>query len=191
MERSRCIYFWLISLKLSDICGIDEAGRGPLAGPMVVAGVVLASAVEGARDSKKLTESKREALYGQIIANSKYKIVFKSHIEIDEKGLSQCLHEALEEIKNTLVAKQYIMDGNTNFGVLGIDTIIKGDDKIPAISCASILAKVSRDRFMHALDSQYDIYEFGRHKGYGTKLHKELIGEYGLSDIHRKSFQIS
>jgi ribonuclease HII len=173
-----------------NICGIDEAGRGPFAGPMVISGVLLYQNIDGLNDSKKLTQKKREDLYQKIIDNSEYKIVFKSSNEIDEKGLSLCIRESIEEIISIIKADRYIMDGNTNFGVIGVDSLIKGDEKEPSISAGSILAKVSRDRYMCNLNSTYDKYHFDKHKGYGTKLHKDMIRKYGLSAIHRKSYNI-
>ena len=182
------------------ICGIDEAGRGPIAGPLVVAGCVFKMEngelrienekwYESLTDSKKLSEKKREELFEKIIKNSEYHIVFKSNKEIDEKGLSKCIQEALIEIKNTLKADRYIFDGNSNFGV-DVETLIKGDSKVKEISAASILAKVSRDRFMKEIADKYPQYSFKKHKGYITKTHKEEIFKYGMSDIHRKSYKL-
>jgi len=172
------------------ICGIDEAGRGPWAGPMVVAGVVLHKNIQGVGDSKKISQKNREKLFEQIILNSDYKIVFKTSEQIDNLGLSLCLKQSIEEIKEHIKATRYIMDGNTNFGINGVEWLIKGDSKNINISSASILAKVSRDRYMCNLAQKYDRYQFNKHKGYGTSLHKQLLIKYGLSDIHRKSFNI-
>jgi len=181
-----------------EICGIDEAGRGPIAGPLVFAGCILSEKCKVKSeewfkiltDSKKLSAKKREELFEIIKKNSIYHIVFKSNKEIDEKGLSKCIQEALIEIKMTLKAKKYLFDGNSNFKVKGIETIIKGDEKIKEISAASILAKVSRDRFMIEISKKYPQYKFDKHKGYITKEHKILIEKYGLCDIHRKSFKL-
>ncbi len=176
-----------------EICGIDEAGRGPIAGPMVFAGVILKDKgkwINMLNDSKKLSVKKREELFEIIKENSLYHIVFKSNIEIDNKGLSVCIKESLIEIKNTLKAKRYLFDGNSNFGVEGIETIIKGDEKIKEISAASILAKVTRDKFMVEISSKYPEYKFEKHKGYITKEHKELIQKYGMCEIHRKSYKL-
>ena len=180
------------------ICGIDEAGRGPIAGPMVFAGCILSEKCkvksekwyEILTDSKKLTSKKREELFEIIKENSIYHIVFKSNDEIDKKGLSKCIKESLIEIKTTLKAQKYLFDGNSSFGVEGIETIIKGDEKIKEISAASILAKVSRDRFMIEISKKYPEYKFDKHKGYITKEHKELIEKYGFCDIHRKSYKL-
>jgi ribonuclease HII len=172
-----------------NICGIDEAGRGALAGPLTVAGVLLKSPIKDLSDSKKLTEKKREELYSKIIENSIYKIVFKSNQEIDKKGLTICIKESILEIIENVKTTNYIMDGNHNFGINKIHTIVKADDLVPSVSAASILAKVSRDRYMTNLED-YKEYEFNKHKGYGTKKHIELIEKYGLSDIHRTSFKL-
>ena len=182
------------------ICGIDEAGRGPIAGPMVFAGVIFKFQVSSSKfqetwfkdltDSKKLTAKKREELFEIIKENSIYHIVFKSNDEIDEKGLSKCIKESLIEIKKTLKADKYLFDGNSSFGIEGIETIIKGDEKIKEISAASILAKVSRDRFMIDISKKYPEYKFDKHKGYITKEHKKLIEKYGLCEIHRKSYKL-
>ena len=182
------------------ICGIDEAGRGPIAGPMVFAGVIFKFQVSSSKfqetwfkdltDSKKLTPKKREELFEIIKENSIYHIVFKSNDEIDEKGLSKCIKECLIEIKKTLKADKYLFDGNSSFGIEGIETIIKGDEKIKEISAASILAKVSRDRFMIDISKKYPEYKFDKHKGYITKEHKKLIEKYGLCEIHRKSYNL-
>jgi ribonuclease HII len=172
-----------------NICGIDEAGRGALAGPLTVAGVLLKSPIKDLSDSKKLTEKKREELYSKIIENSIYKIVFKSNQEIDKKGLTICIKESILEIIENVKTTNYIMDGNHNFGINKIHTIVKADDLVPSVSAASILAKVSRDRYMKSLED-YKEYEFNKHKGYGTKKHIELIEKYGLSNIHRTSFKL-
>jgi len=173
-----------------EICGIDEAGRGPIAGPLVFAGVVLLEEIDGITDSKKLTPKKRKELFEIIKQKSKHHIVWKWPEEIDQKGLSVCIKEALSEIKNTIKAKKYLFDGNSSFGVDGIETIIKGDLKIKEIGAASILAKVSRDEYMVFIDKKYPEYNFKKHKGYITKEHIELIKRYGFCEIHRKSYKL-
>ncbi len=172
------------------ICGIDEAGRGALAGPLTVAGVVLRRRIEGLNDSKKLSFKKREELFDLIVKRAKYKIVFIDEKFIDENGISKALKKAIEEIKRSILADKYIMDGNSSFGILGIDPVIKADENIYQVSAASILAKVSRDRFMMEIHKKYPKYGFKNHKGYGTKEHVENIKKYGLCEIHRKSFKI-
>jgi len=180
-----------------EICGIDEAGRGPIAGPMVYAGVIFKNInmknekwYKALTDSKKLTPKKREELFEIIKENSIYHIVVTSPEMIDEKGLSFAIKYSLKEIKKTLKAKQYLFDGNSNFGIEGIETIIKGDSKIKEISAASILAKVSRDRYMIEISQKYPEYNFAKHKGYITKEHITLIKKYGFCDIHRKSYKL-
>lgn len=172
------------------LCGIDEAGRGPIAGPMVVAGVVLKKEIPGLNDSKILSEKKREMLYDLIVENSHYHIVFSSNELIDEKGLSYCLKSSIQEIMSTLSAKEYLMDGNTAFGISNLNFKIKADATVKEVSAASILAKVSRDRFMVSIAQNFPEYEFIKHKGYGTKVHIERIKEFGYSSIHRKSFKL-
>ncbi len=172
------------------VCGIDEAGRGALAGPLAVAGVILQKPIEGLDDSKKLTPQKREKLYDMIIKNAKYEIVFTDNLTLDEIGLSLAIKNSILIIQKKLNAKTYIMDGNTNFGIENIKAIVKADSSVYQVSAASILAKVSRDRYMIEMDKEYPKYSFGRHKGYGTKVHVEKIKKYGLSPLHRKSFKV-
>lgn len=172
------------------LCGIDEAGRGPLAGPLVMAGVVLHKLIPGLNDSKKLSEKKREALFDLIIENSQHKIVRFSAEEIDVRGLSACLKKGLETILDTLDADDFLFDGNSKFGVNGLRTLIKADALIPEVSAASILAKVTRDREMVAIDALYPNYGFAGHKGYGTATHVQAIQKYGYCEIHRKSFKL-
>lgn len=171
-----------------ELCGIDEAGRGPLAGPLVVAGVVLAKPIEGLSDSKKISEKKREELFGKIIENSKHKIVLIEPQLIDAIGLSKSIRRALEQIVADLGAERFLFDGNSSFGVLGIETMVKADGKIPEVMAASILAKVFRDRHMLKMAQLYPGYGFENHKGYGTKEHVEALRKLGPSPIHRKSF---
>jgi len=173
-----------------NLCGIDEAGRGPLAGPLVVAGVLLHSTIDGLNDSKKLNEKKREALYEKIILNSSYHIVSTPSDIIDKIGLSKALKNSIEQIMNNIDADEYLMDGNTSFGISTLQHKIKADATVPEVSAASILAKVTRDRYMCDLPQEFDKYEFDKHKGYGTKRHIELIKKYGLSSLHRKSFKL-
>jgi ribonuclease HII len=172
------------------LCGIDEAGRGPLAGPMVIAGVILHKPILGLNDSKKLSEKKRESLYALIIENSTHKIVRFSASDIDQHGLSACLKKGLETILDSLNADDFLFDGNSKFGVSGLRTLVKADALIPEVSAASILAKVTRDREMIKIDSLYPEYGFAGHKGYGTAVHVRAIEKYGLCEIHRKSFKL-
>jgi len=171
------------------LCGIDEAGRGPLAGPLVVAGVVLKEKITGLNDSKKLSEKKREKFYVEIINNSFYHIVFTDSKTIDSLGLSLCLKNSIEEIMSNINTNDFLMDGNTSFGIENLKHEIKADAKYDEVSAASILAKVSRDRYMCEIASKYPEYKFEKHKGYGTKAHIEAILEYGRCSEHRLSFK--
>ena len=177
---------------MKNLCGIDEAGRGPLAGPLVVAGVILIEDIIGLNDSKVLSEKKREKLFDEIKEKSKYHIVFSDAKLIDEKGISFCLKSSILEIIENLkeFSNSFLMDGNTNFGIQILQKEIKADAKYAQVSAASILAKVSRDRFMDEISPLYPNYDFHKHKGYGTKAHIEAIKEFGRSDIHRFSFKL-
>lgn len=172
------------------LCGIDESGRGPLAGPLVIAGVVLYKMIKGIMDSKKLSEKKREEIYIQIIQNSRYHIVIFDAGQVDNMGISACLRQGLLEIIHHLPEYDYLFDGNCTFGVQGITTMIKADEKILEVSAASILAKVTRDRIMLELAMQYPEYGFEKHKGYGTKAHIDAIYNHGRCEVHRKSFKV-
>ena len=175
---------------MHKLCGIDEAGRGPLAGDLVMAGVILLDEIEGLMDSKVLSEKKREAFYPQILAKSLYHIVSFSPQQIDELGLSSCLGKGLEEIIQKLEAEVYLFDGNQTFGVLGVSTMIKADAKVSEVSAASILAKVTHDRAIVKADVLYPLYGFKKHKGYGTKAHVAAIKEHGYCELHRRSFKV-
>jgi len=172
------------------LCGIDEAGRGPIAGDLVVAGCILNSYIEGLHDSKKLSEKRREALYDAIVENSTYHIVRFSAKEIDDHGISSCMKNALLEIIETLKCSEYLFDGNSNFGVSGLQTMVKADGKVPEVSAASILAKVTHDRNIVEDAKRYPLYEFEKHKGYGTARHIELIKKHGYCEIHRRSYKL-
>ncbi len=181
--------------KIQYICGIDEAGRGPLAGPVVVASVIMPkdSIIEGVNDSKKVSEKKREILFEQIKEEAvSYGIGIIDQNEIDninilnatKKGLTQSLKEL--KVKPDLI----LVDALTKIDTLGIpyESIIKGDAKSYSIAAASILAKVTRDRIMRQWDEVYPQYGFEKHKGYGTASHIAAIKEYGPCMLHRKSF---
>jgi len=174
----------------NKLCGIDEAGRGPIAGDLVIAGCILHNAVEGLNDSKKLSEKKREFLFEKIILNSSYHVVKFSAQEIDGDGISKCLAHGLREIMSHLTCDNYLFDGNTTFGVDGLETMVKADGKVAEVSAASIIAKVTHDRDILKESLKYPEYHFEKHKGYGTKLHVEMIKKYGYCAIHRRSYKL-
>lgn len=176
------------------VCGTDEAGRGPLAGSVYAAAVILPDGlvIDGLDDSKKLTEKKREALYDVVKKTAvSYGIAFASEQEIDEINILNATFLAMKRAVEKLGVKPdlALIDGNQkpHTGINEV-TVIKGDGKSMSIAAASVLAKVTRDRYMIELDKKYPQYEFRKHKGYGTKLHYEKILEYGISDVHRKTF---
>ena len=175
---------------MNKLCGIDEAGRGPIAGDLVMAGCILHKSVEGLNDSKKLTAKKREFLYEQIIQDATYHIVKFSALEIDENGISACLKSGLLQIMANIPTDNFLFDGNTTFGVTGLETMVKADGKVSEVSAASILAKVTHDRDILQEAKKYPKYQFEKHKGYGTKLHIEMIKKYGYCDIHRRSYKL-
>lgn len=176
------------------VCGIDEAGRGPLAGPVYAAAVILkkGQTIEGVNDSKKLSEKKREALYNKIIDEClAYAIGVADEKEIDEINILQATFLAMKRAVDGLSVKPdcALVDGNQIPPLdCSVSTIIKGDSKSESIAAASILAKVERDRYMLEMAQKYPQYCFEKHKGYGTKLHYEMIEKHGICDIHRKSF---
>ena len=172
------------------LCGIDEAGRGPIAGPLMIAGVILKEPIEGLNDSKKLTEKKREALYELIITKSYYHVVTFSAHEIDTEGLSSLMTKALKEIMSSLKSDEYLFDGNTSFGVENLKTLVKADATVESVKAASIIAKVTHDRLIYDLDKIYPQYGLKNHKGYGTKAHIQAIKEHGYSEIHRRSYKV-
>lgn len=190
MAQNRPTLFDLEDKDYSNYCGIDEAGRGPIAGSLVVAAVVLKNDIAGLKDSKKLTQKRREELYSVIKNNSNYYIYEASAQKVDEFGLSKLIKEALTTIKNHFSEHNILFDGNSTFGVSGIETLIKADDKVECVKAASILAKVYRDNQMIEYAKTYPEYGFERHKGYGVKAHIEAIAKHGYCDIHRKSFKI-
>ena len=177
------------------ICGIDEAGRGPLAGPVVVAGVIMPenSMIEGVNDSKKVSEKKREKLYDLILEEAiSYSVAIIGHDVIDEINILNATKQGVTEVVEGLDVKPdlILVDALTHINTKGIpyDSIIKGDAKCYNIAAASIVAKVTRDRIMRQWDEVYPQYGFINHKGYGTAKHMNAIREYGLCPIHRRSF---
>lgn len=178
----------------SIICGVDEAGRGPLAGPVYAAAVVLKKGqiIEGVNDSKKLSEKKREALFDKIINEAEdFSIASASAREIDEYNILNATFFAMKRAADGLKTKpQYAMIDGNRLPPLDIpaETIVKGDAKSLSIAAASILAKVSRDRYMLEMAEKYPQFQFEKHKGYGTKLHYEMLDKYGPCEIHRQTF---
>ncbi|MBR2080938.1 MAG: ribonuclease HII [Oscillospiraceae bacterium] len=190
---------WMIERSLFDtgvrtICGVDEAGRGPLAGPVCAAAVILPSGlvIDGLDDSKKLTEAKREALFPVICEQAlAYGIGFADEKEIDEINILQATFAAMRRAIAQLSGKPELalVDGNraADFG-LPVQTVVKGDSLSANIAAASVLAKVTRDRYMKELAVQYPEYGFEIHKGYGTKRHYEALREHGPCPAHRRTF---
>lgn len=190
---------------ITSIAGIDEAGRGPLAGPVVVASVIMPkeSMIEGVNDSKKVSEKKREKLYEEIINECiAYGVGIINQEEIDKINIlnatKEGLTKAIKEMENNLKEKNQkiekpeiiLVDALTKIDTDHIPyrSIIKGDSKSYSIAAASIIAKVTRDRIMRQWDEVYPMYGFAKHKGYGTAAHMEAIREYGLCPLHRRSF---
>ena len=181
----------------SLICGCDEAGRGPLAGDVYAAAVVFDddTVIEGINDSKKLTEKKREELYDEIIKKAMaYAICTASVVEIEKLNILNCAMLAMKRAVEQLGIKPEfaLIDGNKAPKLDGVETmtVVKGDAKSQSVAAASILAKVARDRYMLEMDKKYPEYQFAKHKGYGTKLHYQMIDQYGESPIHRPSFLV-
>ena len=177
------------------ICGIDEAGRGPLAGPVVVAGVIMPkdSMIEGVNDSKKVSEKKREKLYDVILEEAiSYSVAIIGQDVIDEINILNATKEGVTKVVEGSDVKPnlILVDALTHINTKGIpyDSIIKGDAKCYNISCASIIAKVTRDRIMREWDEIYPQYGFINHKGYGTAKHIQALKEYGPCPIHRRTF---
>lgn len=176
------------------ICGVDEAGRGPLAGPVFAAAVILPEGliIEGVTDSKKLSEKKREKLFDEICEKAvAYSIASASVEEIEEINILQAALLAMKRAVEGLSVKAdfAMIDGNKTPALnIPCEAIVKGDAKSESIAAASILAKVSRDRLMFEMAEKYPQYHFEKHKGYATKVHREAILEYGPSEIHRISF---
>ena len=176
------------------VCGVDEAGRGPLAGPVCAAAVILPRGFEipGLNDSKKLSEKKREELFDVIKENAiSYGIAFAEVAEIEEHNILAATFIAMNRAIAQLEPKPDIalIDGNRTLGIeMYSRSVVKGDSKCADIAAASVLAKVTRDRYMMEMAEKYPQYHFDKHKGYGTKLHYEALREFGPSEIHRLSF---
>ncbi len=191
---------WMLENELYDsgldgyICGVDEAGRGPLAGPVCAAAVILPRNIEivGLNDSKKLSAKKRDALYDEIIDKAiAYGIAYATELEIDEINILNATFLAMNRAISQLdpAPKIALVDGNTVKGIeFTAKNVIGGDGKSASIAAASILAKVSRDRLMLEMAEKYPEYSFEKHKGYGTKAHYEALRAHGPSPIHRITF---
>ncbi len=184
----------LFAIAAEVMCGVDEAGRGPLAGPVFAAAVILdpSKPIEGLRDSKKLTEARRDALAIEIKARAlSWSIAQCSEAEIDALNILQATMLAMRRAVEGLGLQPTLalIDGN-RCPVMAVrsEAIIKGDDKVPAISAASILAKTARDAALAILHQQYPHYAFDQHKGYPTALHLERLRLHGVSPVHRKSY---
>lgn len=177
-----------------SVCGVDEAGRGPLAGPVCAAAVILPEGViiDGVNDSKKLSEKKRESLFDVIKEQAlSYSIAYATVDEIEEINILNATMLAMRRAIDGLDIKaDYAMIDGNKIPPIDIDAecIVKGDAKSMSIACASILAKVSRDRLLYKYAEEYPMYGFDKHKGYGTKVHREAILKYGPCPYHRKSF---
>lgn len=179
---------------LTLICGVDEAGRGPLAGPVYAAACILKEGYDlpGLNDSKKLTEKKRDLLFEQVKENCIcYCVASASEDEIDAYNILRATHLAMRRAVEglALTPELVLVDGNSDPSIgLPTECVIKGDAKEASIAAASILAKVSRDRYMLELAREYPQYQFEKHKGYPTKLHYQCLDTYGISQVHRLSF---
>ena len=188
---------WEIEGSLQDkgvICGVDEAGRGPLAGPVCAAAVILPHGLEspGLNDSKKLTDKRRRELFPIIKEQAiAYGIAFATEQEIDEINILQATFLAMRRAIEQLEGKAdfALIDGNreSDFGIPCM-TVVKGDSRSANIAAASVLAKVTRDLYMEEMAEKYPEYGFEVHKGYGTKRHYEALREHGMSEIHRRTF---
>ncbi len=179
---------------LTLVCGVDEAGRGPLAGPVCAAAVILPPGLilEGLNDSKKLTEKKRETLYESITAQAvSWGVGLASPQEIDALNILQATYLAMRRAVGQLhcIPDYLLVDGNGDPKLsLPTETLIKGDGRAACIAAASVLAKVTRDRLLAELDAQYPGYGFAQHKGYPTKAHYAAIAAQGVTPVHRRSF---
>ncbi|MCL1829469.1 MAG: ribonuclease HII [Oscillospiraceae bacterium] len=182
------------NIKASPICGVDEAGRGPLAGPVCAAAVILPPEIkiEGLNDSKKLAEKKREALFDIITSAAlAFGVAFASAEEIEELNIQNATYLAMNRAigKLSVLPALCLIDGNRSNGISYPNMCVTGGDaKCASIAAASILAKVTRDRYMTDMARVYPVYQFEKHKGYGTALHYRAIDEYGICEIHRPSF---
>lgn len=175
------------------IVGIDEVGRGCWAGPLVAGAAILHRPIEGLNDSKVLSKKRRNELAEIIKQNADVSLGWVSSAEVDELGLTEAVRLAMQRAIDGLVTpyQEVIIDGNYNYlsHIAGTQAIIKADGSVPAVSAASIVAKVARDTYMEQLTEEYAQWEFAKHVGYGTALHKSLIDKYGICDLHRRSYK--
>lgn len=203
MDKNRTGPLWTLEQSALDrgytlVCGCDEAGAGPLAGPVYAGAVILPFGLElpGLNDSKKVTPRRREQLFDQICERaSAWAVAAVGPEEIDELDILNARMKAMELAIGQLdpAAEYALIDGNRDHGTrcaitLPHETVVKGDGRSASIAAASILAKVSRDRYMEAMAERYPQYRFEKHKGYGTRLHYEMLDQYGPCPIHRRSF---
>lgn len=198
-ERERVLAMYAIEHECRErgycnIAGVDEAGRGPLAGPVYAAAVIMPDnvVIEGINDSKKLSEKRREELFDEICEKAlAYSIAYSTPEQIEQDNILAATMDAMNRAINALPIKAdyALIDGNRNKGIdCANETVVKGDAKSISIAAASILAKVSRDRYIIAAAKDYPEYGFERHKGYGTAEHIAALEKYGLTPIHRKKF---
>jgi len=197
MTDSRLLFEYDDKIRLEDkiLCGVDEAGRGPLAGDVYAAAVILKNDVfiDGINDSKKLSEKKREKLFDEIIQKSEYWCIASASVsEIDNINILQASMLAMKRAVSGLekIPDNVLVDGNKIPSDMPCKCkcVVKGDAKSASIAAASILAKVARDRYMKELSEKYPQYMFEKHKGYPTKLHYQMLEKYGASEVHRKTF---
>lgn len=180
---------WALNQK---VCGIDEVGRGCIAGPLVVCGLILPKDYDHPviNDSKAISEKKRNELFEEIVnVATSIEIIIINEKTIDEENIYQATKNAMEQIINLNTADHYLVDAMKVDTDASVDSIIKGDTLCISIAAASIVAKVVRDQIMLNLDEVYPNYGFKNHKGYPTKMHKEMLDEYGVLDFHRRSYK--
>jgi ribonuclease HII len=175
------------------LVGIDEVGRGCWAGPLVAGAAIIHTPIPGLNDSKLLSKKRRDELTLIIQARAEVSLGWVTPAEVDFLGLTEAVRLAMQRAIDGLATpyEVVIIDGNYNYlsHISGTQAIIKADGSVPAVSAASIVAKVARDTYMEQLEEKYNPWQFARHVGYGTALHKSLIAEHGICDLHRKSYK--